>query len=87
MFLAIINDTYSEVKSDLAQQKTEMELSDLIRKVWQALIPRTVLFSIIKSALFQPDFQINMDPLSLFKIKSTLPSIRYNLYVFPLGAR
>lgn len=28
MFLAIINDTYSEVKSDLAQQKAEMELSD-----------------------------------------------------------
>lgn len=33
MFLAIINDSYSEVKSDLAQQKAEMELSDLIRKV------------------------------------------------------
>lgn len=33
MFLAIINDTYSEVKSDMAQQKTEMELSDLIKKV------------------------------------------------------
>ncbi|XP_078059807.1 polycystin-2 [Mustelus asterias] len=32
MFLAIINDTYSEVKSDLAQQKSEMELADLIKK-------------------------------------------------------
>ncbi|CAM5106911.1 unnamed protein product [Eretmochelys imbricata] len=32
MFLAIINDTYSEVKSDMAQQKAEMELSDLIKK-------------------------------------------------------
>ncbi|XP_038625104.1 polycystin-2 isoform X2 [Tachyglossus aculeatus] len=32
MFLAIINDTYSEVRADMAQQKTEMELSDLIRK-------------------------------------------------------
>ncbi|KFO75138.1 Polycystin-2, partial [Cuculus canorus] len=32
MFLAIINDTYSEVKSDMAQQKVEMELSDLIKK-------------------------------------------------------
>ncbi|XP_069486643.1 polycystin-2 [Ambystoma mexicanum] len=32
MFLAIINDTYSEVKTDMAQQKHEMELSDLIRK-------------------------------------------------------
>lgn len=45
MFLAIINDTYSEVKSDLAQQKAEMELSDLIRKVCQALILEIVLFS------------------------------------------
>ncbi|XP_029453870.1 polycystin-2 [Rhinatrema bivittatum] len=32
MFLAIINDTYAEVKTDLAQQKNEMELADLIRK-------------------------------------------------------
>ncbi|XP_041048078.1 polycystin-2 isoform X2 [Carcharodon carcharias] len=32
MFLAIINDTYSEVKSDMAQQKSEMELADLIKK-------------------------------------------------------
>ncbi|XP_060542949.1 polycystin-2 isoform X1 [Pantherophis guttatus] len=32
MFLAIINDTYSEVKADMIQQKSEMELSDLIKK-------------------------------------------------------
>uniref|UniRef100_UPI00398EA1B4 polycystin-2 n=1 Tax=Pristiophorus japonicus TaxID=55135 RepID=UPI00398EA1B4 len=32
MFLAIINDTYSEVKADLAQQKSDMELTDLIKK-------------------------------------------------------
>ncbi|XP_033890817.3 polycystin-2-like [Acipenser ruthenus] len=32
MFLAIINDTYSEVKADMAQQKSEMELADLIKK-------------------------------------------------------
>ncbi|GCB79225.1 hypothetical protein scyTo_0017857, partial [Scyliorhinus torazame] len=32
MFLAIINDTYSEVKSDMAQQKCEMELTDFIKK-------------------------------------------------------
>ncbi|XP_060707555.1 polycystin-2 [Hemiscyllium ocellatum] len=32
VFLAIINDTYSEVKSDMAQQKNEMELTDLIKK-------------------------------------------------------
>ncbi|XP_069834369.1 polycystin-2 isoform X2 [Dendropsophus ebraccatus] len=32
MFLAIISDTYSEVKTDMAQQKSEMELADLIKK-------------------------------------------------------
>ncbi|KAM9329984.1 polycystin-2 [Gastrophryne carolinensis] len=32
MFLAIISDTYSEVKTDMAQQKNEMELIDLIKK-------------------------------------------------------
>lgn len=33
MFLAIINDTYSEVKADMAQQRSEMEITDLIKKV------------------------------------------------------
>lgn len=33
MFLAIINDTYSEVKTDMSQQRSEMEMSDLIKKV------------------------------------------------------
>jgi polycystin 2 len=33
MFLAIINDTYSEVKADMSQQRTEMEMTDLIKKV------------------------------------------------------
>lgn len=32
MFLAIINDTYSDVKADMAQQRSEMEMTDLIRK-------------------------------------------------------
>ncbi|KAH0510594.1 Polycystin-2 [Microtus ochrogaster] len=43
MFLAIINDTYSEVKSDLAQQKAEMELSDLIRKGYQKALVKLKL--------------------------------------------
>lgn len=33
MFLAIINDTYSEVKEELAGQKDELQLSDLLRQV------------------------------------------------------
>ncbi|XP_056113041.1 polycystic kidney disease 2-like 1 protein [Rhinichthys klamathensis goyatoka] len=32
MFLAIINDTYSEVKSELASQKDEFQISDLIKQ-------------------------------------------------------
>lgn len=35
MFLAIINDTYSEVKADMSQQRSEMEMTDLIKKVLQ----------------------------------------------------
>lgn len=33
MFLAIINDTYAEVKSDIAQQQSEFELGDYFKKV------------------------------------------------------
>nr|XP_695404.3 polycystic kidney disease 2-like 1 protein [Danio rerio] len=32
MFLAIINDTYSEVKSELASQKDEFQIADLIKQ-------------------------------------------------------
>uniref|UniRef100_A0AAY5ENT2 Polycystic kidney disease 2-like 1 n=1 Tax=Electrophorus electricus TaxID=8005 RepID=A0AAY5ENT2_ELEEL len=32
MFLAIINDTYSEVKEELASQKDELQISDLIKQ-------------------------------------------------------
>ncbi|XP_058496474.1 polycystin-2 [Solea solea] len=32
MFLAIINDSYSEVKADMSQQRSEMEMTDLIKK-------------------------------------------------------
>jgi len=34
MFLAIINDTYSEVKADLATQKNEFEMGDYFREVY-----------------------------------------------------
>ena len=33
MFLAIINDTYAEVKSHIATQKSEFEIGDFIKKV------------------------------------------------------
>lgn len=32
MFLAIINDTYSEVKAEIANQRNEFELSDYFKR-------------------------------------------------------
>lgn len=33
MFLAIINDTYSEVKEELSSQKDELQFTDIIKQV------------------------------------------------------
>ena len=33
MFLAIINDTYSEVKAEIAEQKDEFDMGDYFKKV------------------------------------------------------
>ena len=38
MFLAIINDTYSEVKADIASQKNEFEMTDYFKKVHFVMI-------------------------------------------------
>lgn len=38
MFLAIINDTYAEVKSDIAQQKSEFEIGDYFKKVCRSTL-------------------------------------------------
>uniref|UniRef100_A0A452E8T8 Polycystin-2-like protein 1 n=1 Tax=Capra hircus TaxID=9925 RepID=A0A452E8T8_CAPHI len=40
MFLAIINDTYSEVKEELAGQKDELQLSDLLRQGYKKTLRR-----------------------------------------------
>ncbi|XP_029425540.1 polycystic kidney disease 2-like 1 protein [Nannospalax galili] len=40
MFLAIINDTYSEVKEELAGQKDELQLSDLLKKSYKKTLLR-----------------------------------------------
>jgi len=42
MFLAIINDTYSEVKAEISMQKSEFEISDYIKRV-----KRPLLFSLL----------------------------------------
>ena len=33
MFLAIINDTYSEVKEELSSQKDDLQITDIIKQV------------------------------------------------------
>ncbi|XP_031317454.1 polycystin-2-like protein 1 [Camelus dromedarius] len=40
MFLAIINDTYSEVKEELAGQKEELQLSDLLKQGYHKTLLR-----------------------------------------------
>ncbi|KAJ8336193.1 hypothetical protein SKAU_G00395360 [Synaphobranchus kaupii] len=67
MFLAIINDTYSEVKGDMAQQRSEMELTDLIKKGYnQAMVKlrlkRTTVDDISES-LRQAGGKLNFEEL------------------------
>uniref|UniRef100_A0A8B9R2X3 Polycystin-2 n=1 Tax=Anas platyrhynchos TaxID=8839 RepID=A0A8B9R2X3_ANAPL len=67
MLLAIINDTYSEVKSDMAQQKAEMELSDLIRKGYNKAMVKLKLKKTtvddISESLRQGGGKLNFDEL------------------------
>ncbi|XP_030068239.1 polycystin-2-like protein 2 [Microcaecilia unicolor] len=43
MFLAIINDTYSEVKADFSLHKNDFEISDLIRKNYERALVKLKL--------------------------------------------
>ena len=38
MFLAIINDTYSEVKAEIEAQKAEFEISDYLRRGYNNML-------------------------------------------------
>lgn len=40
MFLAIINDTYAEVKSNIATQKSEFEIGDYFKKGYQKMLDK-----------------------------------------------
>lgn len=40
MFLAIINDTYSEVKADISQQKNEFEMGDYFKKGYNKMMDK-----------------------------------------------
>ncbi|XP_032419472.1 polycystin-2 isoform X1 [Xiphophorus hellerii] len=67
MFLAIINDTYSEVKADMSQQRCEMEMTDLIKKGCNKALMKLRLKKTpvdeISSGLQQASSKINFDEL------------------------
>ncbi|XP_029356804.1 polycystin-2 isoform X2 [Echeneis naucrates] len=67
MFLAIINDTYSEVKADMSQQRSEMEMTDLIKKgcnkaLMKLRLKKTVVDD-ISDSLRQAGGKLNLDEL------------------------
>ncbi|XP_016325767.1 polycystin-2-like isoform X1 [Sinocyclocheilus anshuiensis] len=67
MFLAIINDTYSEVKADMAQQRSEMEITDLIKKGYNRAMVKLKLkktsISDIPDSLHQAAGKLSFDEL------------------------
>ncbi|XP_003972456.2 polycystin-2 [Takifugu rubripes] len=67
MFLAIINDTYSEVKADMSQQRSEMEMTDFIKKgcnkaLMKLRLKKTAVDDITDS-LRQAGGKLNLDEL------------------------
>ncbi len=44
MFLAIINDTYSEVKAEIAAQRNEFELGDYLKRGYNNMLGKVSLF-------------------------------------------
>ncbi|XP_035516341.1 polycystin-2 isoform X1 [Morone saxatilis] len=67
MFLAIINDTYSEVKADMSQQRSEMEMTDLIKKgcnkaLMKMRLKKTAVDD-ISDSLRQAGGKLNLDEL------------------------
>ncbi|XP_077102279.1 polycystin-2 isoform X2 [Siphateles boraxobius] len=67
MFLAIINDTYSEVKADMAQQRSEMEITDLIKKGYNRAMVKLKLkktsINDIPDSLHQATGKLSFDEL------------------------
>uniref|UniRef100_A0A674PP78 Polycystin-2 n=1 Tax=Takifugu rubripes TaxID=31033 RepID=A0A674PP78_TAKRU len=69
MFLAIINDTYSEVKADMSQQRSEMEMTDFIKKgcnkaLMKLRLKKTAVDDITDS-LRQAGGKLNLDELQI----------------------
>lgn len=58
MFLAIINDTYSEVKGDMANQKNEFEMGDYFKRV---CIYSALKLSILKWTCKEKKYIVNIN--------------------------
>lgn len=60
MFLAIINDTYSEVKSDMTTQKSEFELGDYFKKSYEKMLDRLNVKRDVRSYIINQILQFCM---------------------------
>lgn len=69
MFLAIINDTYTEVKEELSSQKNELQITDIIKQVKIRLTPEfseryththTHSFAVVHRATWRPLQSLNL---------------------------
>lgn len=69
MFLAIINDTYSEVKGDMANQKNEFEMTDYFKRGYMKMVDKlnfkrdkiVDIQKALKSADINQDKQLDFD--------------------------
>ncbi len=83
MFLAIINDTYSEVKADMAQQRSEMEITDLIKKGYNRAMVKLKLkktsINDIPDSLHQAAGKLSFDELrqDLRGWETFTPTVRF----------
>ena len=54
MFLAIINDTYSEVKAEIAAQRNEFEIGDYFKRGYNNMLGKvliTLLYIVLQIAV------------------------------------
>ena len=63
MFLAIINDTYSEVKEELSLQKDDLQITDLIKQVTASSSCVNVEWSATPAILLSTILQVQMSSL------------------------
>ncbi len=74
MFLAIINDTYSEVKEELSSQKDELQITDIIKQVKDQIhahIDRSVdmVLQELQTKSLSPVIQSYMKTFTKLKLK------------------